>query len=163
VLQDTISIATGNSEATIIIPGGVRLLNSDSIELVGNINLSLVYFNNLEDKALAAFTGGGLTGSLLENSNTNSGVFFPAGLLTFEICDINWSIASIIEDDSLEIIMKISEQTYNPVSGSNIVVGDMVSLYSYLPDTGLWVFDQSNQVTDTLLNGLTVKSKNTLP
>ena len=159
VLQDTISIATGNSEATIIIPGGVRLLNSDSIELVGNFNLSLVYFNNLEDKALAAFTGGGLTGSLLENSNTNSGVFFPAGLLTFEICDINWSIASIIEDDSLEIIMKISEQTYNPVSGSNIVVGDMVSLYSYLPDTGLWVFDQSNQVTDTLLNGLTVKAK----
>ncbi|MBC8320258.1 MAG: hypothetical protein H8E34_06030, partial [Bacteroidetes bacterium] len=106
VLQDTASIATTNLEGKVVLPAGIRLLRSDSVELAGKLNLTLSYYNGHDDKALAAFPGG-ITGTVLENSSTNSGVFFPAGLLSLEITDSDWHKASIIENDSLEITMVV--------------------------------------------------------
>ena len=160
ILQDDISIATANSEATVIIPAGTKLLRNDSIELAGKLNLTLAYYSNMEDNALASFTGG-ITGTVMDNYSINSGVFFPAGMLTLDITDSDWHKASIIENDSIEIVLEITEETYNPVSGSNIVSGDEVSFYSYLPDTGLWVIDQSVYITDTLLGVMSVSVKTT--
>jgi len=160
VLQDTVSISTPNSEAIVIIPAGARLLDSDSVKLAtGKLNLTLYYFSNLEDQALATFTGG-ITGTVIQNTSTNSGVFFPAGLVKFEISDSEWRKASIVENNSLTVSMAISDQTYNPVSGSNIIDGDEVALYSYISDTGLWMFDQWATITDTLYSGFytTVKT-----
>ena len=160
VLQDDVSIATANSEATVIIPAGTKLLRNDNVELAGKLNLTLAYFSNMEDNALASFTGG-ITGTVMENNSLNSGVFFPAGMLTLDITDSDWHKAFIIENDSIEIVLEIPEETYNPVSGSNIVSGDEVSLYSFLPDTGLWVIDQSVYITDTLLGELSASVKTT--
>jgi len=158
VLQDDVSIVTENSEATVIIPAGIKLLRKDSVELAGKLNITLVYYSILEDNALTSYTGG-ITGTVMENNSLNSGMFFPAGLLTFEISDSDWHKASIIENDSIEILLEILNEAYNPVSGSNIVSGDSVSLYSYMPDTGLWVFDQSVYITDTLLGVLSASVK----
>ena len=160
VLINPVSIATSNNEAVVVIPAGTRLLDSDSVKLVnGEINLSLSYFSNQEDGALAAFKGG-ITGTVVQNNSTNSGVFFPAGLIVFEITDSEWHKAAFIEKDSLEISMAIPNQTYNPVTGSNIADGDEVALYSYLADTGLWMFNQWATITDTLYSGFytTVKT-----
>ncbi|MBC8320310.1 MAG: hypothetical protein H8E34_06290, partial [Bacteroidetes bacterium] len=70
-----------------------------------------------------------------------------------------WHKASIIENDSLEITMVVPEQVYNPVSGSNVTNGDAVPLYSYVCDTGLWIFDRWAKITDTLFSGLYVTAK----
>ncbi len=159
VLQDPVSISTPNSEVMIDIPAGVRLLDRDSIKLKGKLNLTLSYFNNQDDMALATFTGG-IASSVIENNSINSGIFFPAGLVDFEIYDSYWHKASIVENGSIEINMEISDQTYNPVSGSNIIDGDDVGLYSYVSDTGLWMFDQWATITDTILSSFytTVKT-----
>lgn len=153
VLQETVSIATTNSEAMVVVPAGAKLLDGDSVELAGKLNLKLVYYNSMEDKALATVPGG-ITGSVLDNAGTSKGVFFPTGIITFEISDSDWRKASIIENDSLEISMVIPDQVYNPTTGDNAVNGDSVPLYSYLADTGLWMFDQWAHITDTLFNGL---------
>lgn len=159
VLINAVSIVTANNEARVVIPAGSRLLDSDSVKLVnGKINLTLTYLSNQEDEALAAFTGG-ITGTVLQNSSINSGVFFSAGLLIFEISDSEWNRAAIIEKDSFEISMIIPNQTYNPVTGSNIIDGDEVALYTYLPDTGMWMLDQWTEITDTLFSGFSTTIK----
>lgn len=151
VLQDPVSIVSQNSEAKIVIPAGSRLLNSDSITLKGKLNLTLCYYNPQEDKALAAYTGG-ITGTVINNSSLNSGVFFPTGLLMLKITDSEWRVASIIENKKVEVTTLISNQTYNPVSGSNVKNGDEVTLYTYVSDTGLWMIDQSSTISDTLIS-----------
>jgi hypothetical protein len=151
VLQDPVSIVSQNGEAKIVIPAGSRLLDSDSTQLKGKLNLTLCYFNNKEDKALAAYTGG-ITGTVINNNSSNSGVFFSAGLLELKITDSDGHTASIIENKEVEVSTLISNQTYNPVSGSNIKKGDEVSLYTYLSDTGLWMFDQLATISDTMIS-----------
>lgn len=153
ILQNTISISTSNLEAIVVIPAGAKLIDSDSINLAGKLNLTLAYYNNIDDKALAVFPGG-ITGTVIENNSTNSGVFFPTGTLSIEIYDSDWHKAAFIENDSLEISMVVDNQSYNPTTSSNVTVGDMVPLYSYLADTGLWIFDQEAIITDTLFGGL---------
>lgn len=158
MLLQTVSIATTNSEAIVVIPAGTKLLDSDSIDLAGKLNITLAYYSNMEDNALSAFPGG-ITGTVMENNSSNSGVFFPAGSLTIEISDSDWHKAAIIENNSLEISMVIDYGTYNPVSGSNIINGDSIQLFSYLSDTGLWMFDQWAHVSDTIYNRLYTSAK----
>ena len=158
-LQETISIATANSEAIVVIPAGVRLLDADGIELVGKLDVTLSYHNSGTDEALEVFAGG-ITGTVIDQNITNQGMFFPAGLLSIKITDSDLREAFIIEGDKLEITIRMNNQAYNPQSGSTIIVGDSVPLFLHISDTGLWQFDQWAHVADNILNGLyaTVKT-----
>jgi hypothetical protein len=147
VLQEDISISTQNQEAWLNIPGGTQLFKSDSTHLAGKLNITLAYYSGIEDKSLAAMPGG-IVGNVLENGSINSGVFFSSGMLSFEITDSDWQIASFIENKNIEIGMLISEQSYNPVTSSNIIDGDIIPFYSYSADTGMWVFQQETDITN---------------
>lgn len=152
-LLEEVSVRTQNSEAIVIIPKGARLLDSDSVELAGKIDVTLTYHNTIDDNALAVFTGG-ITGTVIENKGVNDGIFFPTGLLTINIVDKDLKVASIIECNSVEIYMKMNEQAYNPKSGSHIIAGDSVPLYVHLSSAGLWKLDQFVCIKDNLLDGL---------
>jgi len=153
VLQEDITVSTSRNEAKIVIPAGIKLIRDDSINLAGKLNVTLAYFNSRYDGSLAAAPGG-IIGTVLNHNSTNTGVFFPASLIAFNITDSDNHPVSRFENTGLEITTTISKHSYNPVSASPIVAGDSVPLYTYLADTGLWKFDSWAYITDTLFNGL---------
>jgi len=147
VLQEDVSISTPNYEASLKIPGGTKLFKSDSTHLAGKLNITLAYYNGIDDKSLAAMPGG-IVGNVLDNGSSSSGVFFAAGMLYYEISDSDWHKAAYIEDENIEINMIVSEQSYNPITGSNVIDGDIISFYSYEADTGLWILQQEINITN---------------
>ena len=160
VLQGDVAVELPNNEAKLTIPSGIKLFNKDSTYLVGKLNITMAYYNGTDDKVLAAIPGG-VVGSVLENNNINSGVFFVAGVVAYDIYDSDWHKAYYIEDDKLEISMAVSAQSYNPTSGLNVADGDIISAFSYIADSGLWILNQQVTITDTLNGQLysTVKTQ----
>ena len=148
VLQGDVSVSIPNNMAKLTIPSGTKLFNKDSTYLAGKLNISVIYYNGIDDLSLATIPGG-IVSSVLENNSINSGVFFPTGMIAYDIYDSDWHKAYYIVDDSLEISMAVSSQSYNPISGSNVVDGDLIPVYSYVADTGLWVLNQWVDIIDT--------------
>ena len=160
VVQEDIVISTPSNEAILTIKQGAKLLTIDSVPLNNTLNVKLTYYNGLDDKALLSIPGG-VTGNVLQNNNTSRGMFFSTGVLKYTIYDAQWRRASIITDDSLKISLKIPNTTYNPISGTSVVIGDSVPTYSYVADTGFWAFNQWTHITDTINNSyyLTIKTQ----
>ncbi len=161
VIKEDINISTQNNEVLLTIPAGIKLMYGDSTNLAGKLNITLAYFNSKEDASLAAFPGG-LVASTLNNGTITTGVFFTAGAVAISIYDSDWHKASIVENDSIKLSMLVSGESYNPITEANVIIGDSVPYYSYLADTGSWVFNSWVKITDTVYNGLysTIKTTN---
>ena len=153
VLQQDLIFTTDDNTAIVKINAGTKLLTSDSTELAGSLNAVLTYYNSVNDKSLSVIPGG-ITASILDDYGTSSGVFFPAGVLTLDIYDTDWHKAAIVEDDSLNVAVKLSSQSYNPLTDLTISVGDSIPYYSYLADTGMWKFNAWANITDTIFGQL---------
>ena len=162
VLFDDITISSANEEASITIPAGTKLLDSDTNYLSGKLNLTMVYYNTNEDKALAAISGG-ICSSIIKNQSSNNVVFFPAGIVRLEIRDSDYKRAAIIEDKMLEINISIPAGTYNPKTKSNVKLGDDLQLFSYLSDTGLWLYNRVDTVKNSLSSGLSIATSTYSP
>ncbi|MFK5855671.1 MAG: hypothetical protein QM503_06035 [Bacteroidota bacterium] len=158
VLQGDIIISTQNLEAILTIPAGIKMFKSDSNYLAGKLNITLAYYSGVEDKSLNSFPGG-VVGNVLENSSINSGVFFPTGIVAYDISDSDLNHVHYIKDGSLEISMLVSSQSYNPNTNAIVVDGDLVPYYTYKADTGLWILEKSVYITDTLYSGLYTTTK----
>jgi len=148
VLQGAVSVDIPNNKAKLTIPSGTKLFDKDSTYLAGKLNISLIYYSGTDDLSLANIPGG-IVSSVLENNSVNPGVFSPTGIIAYNIYDSDWHKAYNIVDDSIEISMVVSAQSYNPISGLNVIDGDLTPVYSYIADTGLWVLNQWVEITDT--------------
>ena len=141
VVQEEISVRTQNDEAYLIIPGGTVIKDGNGNTLTGSLDITLVYFSNLEDASLAAFPGGLMT-RVKQDGQTIDGAFFSAGFMAIEVNDQNGTKAEIFEENTAELGMGIDGQTYNPETSSQIGTGNELPLYSYDPETGEWTQEQ---------------------
>lgn len=151
LVQNTIEISTINSNASIIIPSGIRLMNSDSSGLSGKLNITMVYFSGAENKALQCLPGGN-TGSIINTVTEDYGVFWTAGNIYFEITDNFNQRATYTLNDSINITMNVESTIYNPIKGTNVSNGDYISVFNYDQDTGLWSKYNSTMVIGNTVN-----------
>ncbi len=142
IVQEEISIKTQNGEASITIPAGTVIKDGNGNTLSGSLDITLIYFSNLEDASLAAFPGGLMT-QVNQDGVVSDGAFFSAGFLAIEIADQGGVEAEFFEVNTVELNMGIDGQTYNPETTGQIATGDELPLYSYQPETGEWTFEQN--------------------
>ena len=147
VVHQSISITSTTGDATITIPAGTKLLDADTNELKGKLNLTLVQYSTESDQSLSVIPGG-ISSSILKNNSTVPVVFFPSNILSFTISDSENTKAAIIEDGMLDIEIKIPNNSYNPNTYSSYKMADEIELFSYLPDTGLWNYELTNTITN---------------
>ncbi len=157
ILQEEINIETQGGEASFTIPAGTRITDADGNYLQASLHLMLAYFDNMEDAALAAFPGG-LIARVNQGNQVNEGTFYSAGFVAIDVADATGRQAKFFEENKVELSMKIASQTYNPETASSVAVGDELPLYSYEPDSGLWVYEQKLEI-ETATSGFQVNTQ----
>ncbi len=157
VLFDDITVSTPDNEASVTIKAGTKLMTSDSNNLAGKLNLSLLYYNTHNDDALSTIPGG-IVSSLLKNNTIGNMVFFPAGIFCLKITDSDHREAHYIHDKMLEISINLSSNSYNPNTWTNYKDGDEVELLIFNADSGLWVYDRNTTIT-TIAGNLNVTTQ----
>ena len=140
-IQNEVIINTNNQKAQLIIPEGLVMKDASGVKLNGKLNILLAHFNNLEETSLTSFPGG-LIASVTNNGLTEDGVFFSGGFAAIEISDESGRQANSFSNGTVNLLMQVPAETYNPETGTPVIVGDDIPLYSYAPETGEWAFEE---------------------
>lgn len=131
------SSSTGNeTSATISIPPGTILKDSEGNVLSGNVTTRVSYFSPTEPEALSTFPGG-------FNANTDtrgSGQFFSAGFTEVTL-KVNGQEVETFEGGTPEVTIDIAPGTINPETGTEVKAGDVIPMWSYNEETGNWKFE----------------------
>lgn len=146
ILQEEVLVKTLGSEACIILPNGLRMVDDNGTRLEGTLDIRLVYYNNKSDGSLSTFPGG-LISRVEKYGSVLDGTFFPAGLVSIEIFDQYGRKARYFEQSALKLVMTIPSGTYNPETQSDVEAGDEIPVQSYDPETGIWKYHQTTEVS----------------
>jgi hypothetical protein len=128
------------------LPSGLRLVDQNGQKLEGTLDIRLVYYNNISDGSLSTFPGG-LISRVEKYGNVLDGTFFPAGLVSIEIFDQYKRKARYFEQSALRLIMAIPSGTFNPETQGEVTAGDEVPVQAYNPETGIWEYHQTTNVS----------------
>jgi hypothetical protein len=132
------TIELPNGRSSLHIPEGILLKDTAGNNLSGSLDVKIIHFDNISQDALSAFPGG-LTPTVERTSGaTESGMFYSAGFIAIEITDPNGRQASSLEDGKMELISRVSPQTYNPNTQTSIKAGDIIPFWSLDENTGSW-------------------------
>ncbi len=139
-LQGDVNITTPATNVKFTIPSGTIILDAGGNALQSPLTVSIIYFSNRSNEALAAFPGG-LFVSIDNNGVIQDGTFFSAGFTTIEVYGANGRKAKTFINKKPRIEMLVNANTYNPETQSTIANGDLLPLYSYEPDSGTWSYE----------------------
>lgn len=131
-------VVVPGGSARVTIPAGMLIRDAGGNPLSGNLDVTLVHFSNTDPQSMAAFPGGLLPTVTRLDGSTANGMIYSAGFVAIEIKDQNGNLASTFEDGKLGLVSQIDAQTYNPITKTNIVSGDVVPLWSLNESTGVW-------------------------
>ncbi len=166
-LELTATTSMNGTYGSMFIPVGTKLKDASGNPLRGNITAEVIYFTNESEEALACFPGG-FSVTINDKGNREDAVFISGGFGVFEITDAAGRNAVNIEnpsgskrvaqsnmqeDDSSKITLQISGQTINPETGSEIVQGDSIGVWTYIEETAEWNLDSWEEITGPDDNG----------
>nr|WP_086939564.1 hypothetical protein [Thaumasiovibrio occultus] len=144
--------AMAGASATLNIPAGTTLLDSDGNPVKGQITANVVHYSNepgdSEDKSALNALPGGLSpnGVVDEFGATIDVAFISAGYTAIEVTNEQGQVVKSVEGGNVNLAMKIPQDTINPVTGTQITTGDEVPLWGYDSTTGNWQEEGSAQV-----------------
>ncbi|NOU48193.1 MAG: hypothetical protein HOO86_14185 [Bacteroidales bacterium] len=133
-----VTVETPQGEASLTIPEGIVLKDAGGEPLNGNLDVTLVHFDNTDTAAMRAFPGGLMTNVTRLNGSGEDGMFYSAGFVAIEITDGSGNRAANFEDGALKLISQVSPDTKNPETNTFIADGDEIPLWSFDEFTGLW-------------------------
>lgn len=176
VVESIISIATPkvsgtNTRALLTVPNGIILLDKSGSPLDGPLTTTLVYYSNLDDKALESFPGG-LNTTVNHDGVISDMSFFSAGCADVEIKDGSGRIAktsqSVTREDNTTLIYEVSPETYNPEFSRLVDNNDTIPFWTFDMDNGEWDYEftdtiigpnnEGNYEVSVTLNGFTPKN-----
>ena len=146
VLQEELIVNTSGQEASILLPQGLIMVDEAGEKLEGSLAIRLAYYNNKDDGALATFPGG-LISRVEKYGDVIDGTFFPAGLVSIEIFDQHGNKAKYFEQQALQLTMTLPAGTYNPETQEDVKAGDQIPVQSYNPESGIWKYHQTTNVS----------------
>ncbi|MCD4681623.1 MAG: hypothetical protein K8S00_14685 [Bacteroidales bacterium] len=141
VVIETPAAGSTGTKAQLTILQGTKIKDAGGNILSGNFTAKMVYYNNMDDGALAAFPGG-LTASAEFNGNTENVMFYSGGFASVEIIDASGTKAKTFENHDLELMIEMSNNTYNRNTDAQIEDQDTVPLWSYDLETGKWNIEE---------------------
>lgn len=150
-IENPATVNTPNGRAKIEIPEGIVMRDSEGNQLSGSINVDLIYFDNTNDDALAAFPGGLMPSVTMLDGSTANGMFYSAGFVAIEITDASGRHAAAFENGTVKMEAIVSPETYNPETNGRVAAGDVVPVWSYDENTGEWA--EEGSTTMQLVNG----------
>lgn len=157
-LHSDVTISTPYNEVSVTIPAGTKLTDVNNVDLQRSLNLTLVYYNINNDRAMSCINGG-IAGTTMKNSIRNQAVIFPACVFDLEITDVDMTVAHNIFNKELQIEIIVPEGTYNPRTGADFKINDDIEIYNYKPDTGMWVYNKSMVISDNGSGVLSILSQ----
>jgi|GEM_PF-5099952 hypothetical protein len=134
--------STSNS-GTVTIPAQTVFKDKNGAALSGNVTSSLYFFDphsvNITNIFPGAATGFNITmdQTIGSGSSIKSSTFYPVSFVELTLA-VNGTSVYSFNSDSLVVNMKIPNTTINPVTGSTYKAGDVIGMYLYKPQTGIW-------------------------
>ncbi len=148
VVITTPPAGTTGTKAQLTIPQGTRLMDADGNTLTGSFSTSIVYYNNIDDQSLAAFPGG-LTALVDINGNNENVMFYSGGFASIEIiADASGAKANNFQYNEPQLMIEMSNNTYNKNTDAQIEDQDTVPLWSYDLESGYWNLDEWTLIED---------------
>ena len=144
-----INISTPGGEARLFIPAGTILKTAEEEPLVGQLEITLIHFSNMEDESLLSFPGGLSAYATMPDGSEQNVFFFSAGFVSLDIFDGDGDEAAIVEVNPLELTAVVPEETYNSDSQTGIADGDTIPLWSYNEGTGEWAYETVDTIVLT--------------
>ena len=144
-----INTSTPGGEARLYIPEGTILKNSAGEPLVGQLEITLIHFSNMEDESLLSFPGGLNAYATMPDGSEQNVFFFSAGFVSLDIFDGDGDEAAIVEVNPLELTAVVPEETFNSDTQTGIADGDTVPLWSYNEGTGEWAYETVDTIVLT--------------
>jgi len=140
VAVDT-EIKTDHEEVIMEITGGTQLLTKDGEPLEGELSIEVAYFNPQEPGVEEAFPGGSEPTVSLADGTVQDGSFISISFASIVITDEQGRRA---ENFSQEVALQLAipEGSMNPDTGEEIKAGDIVPLWSYNDETGVWKWEE---------------------
>jgi len=135
------------TSAKVTIPQGTIMKNASGNALVGEIDVTLAYFNNLDESSLSAFPGGFATQTVSDGDV----VFTTGGFVSLEMSKESNGQQVSTFNTPIQLTIQIPDGSMDDL-GNPIAVNDEVAIWSYNTTTGAW--DQELPVI-AVLDGVT--------
>ncbi len=133
--------STSGGTASVTIPSGTQVSDSEGRPVKGNLSLTAYYVNPNSGNDLTSLPGGSLSASVVDQQGTTQDGFIePMALASFDLT--NDSGEQIHNFSSpIELTMEIPAGTINKSTNEIIKNGDSVPVYSYDQDNGVWKYE----------------------
>lgn len=138
IVIETSPAKPGDARVSVRIPAGTTIFDGSGNKIDGKLTTSAFHFDPGYPEALEVFPGGFVVNaSNTKNATTERGTFVTAGFSYFSTKNDKGEVA-VTFDKSVLVTMYIPGGTINPETGLPIANGDVVPIWSYDPDTGIW-------------------------
>ncbi len=120
---------------------GTKVLDENNNELVGMVQAQLVHFDNRSEESLAAFPGGLVASSVVDENGNDLGTtqFITAGFVSLDMFVGDQEVKTFSEP--LEVRVGINPNTLDPETGAKLRVGDQLPVWSLDEDEGRWQYE----------------------
>ena len=151
LLIETPIIPYSQTKASLKIDKGTIIKDKDGNNLYGPLKISLFYFNNMQEDALAAHPGG-LISRVDSAGKIYEGSFSTAG---YVVCDIKDKFGKEAYSFSKAVTyhVEVNAVSTNPLTGQTIQMGEKLGVWSYNQETAIWKFVKAAVFQGPITNG----------
>lgn len=136
----------------LVIPAGTVIKDKSGAVVDGNLSVTLTAFTADDENSTQSFPGGFAVLAQTSEPNATTSVeenisFVTAGFTSIVIKNDKGQKVKEFSQP-IEVKMQIKEGTINPDTNKAIAVNDIVPVWSFEEDTGVWSFEQNGTVKD---------------
>lgn len=143
----TTTSSTTTTSASITIPAGTQLRNADNAVITGSsVSSTLASFDPAQPIPSISLPGGQVQTNVSGGPST-SVVFLPAGFATVIMKVGNTEVKNFSQNVSVQL--GLNSNTFNPATNAAIKAGDVLDIYSYQVETGVWKYESAATITST--------------
>lgn len=139
--------ATTTASVSLIIPAGTQLRNAANATIAGTSVNSVVAAFDPAQPIPSVSLPGGLVQTNVSGGPSASLVFQPAGFATVILKIGNTEVKNFSQPVTVQL--GLNATTYNPVTNAPIKAGDVLDIYSYQVETGVWKYESTANITST--------------
>lgn len=143
----TTANASASTTASITIPAGTQFRNAANTPISGNsVNSVLASFDPDQPVAKLSLPGGQAQ-TAVSGGPSPSVFFLPAGFATVILKVGNTEVKNFSQAVGVQI--GLNDNAFNPTTNATLKAGDVLDIYSYQVETGIWKFEQAATVTSS--------------
>lgn len=149
------TLATNSSSASpeavaISLPAGTQFKAADGSNIVASsLSVSTLTANTGNPTSLTIFPGGSLSSPAVKtNSGSNAaGTLLPAALTEISMTAGTTNVKSF--NQPITVNMQLDEDFYNPNTKAKVKAGDVISIYSFSAEKGIWEYENTGTVVSS--------------